>query len=104
MSKFEHGLSILTDPGIDAPLEERPTTQCVHCGGHFPTPNFGNSAADRRNRIGRGFCYNCNGFICGAKCQECKPTERMLEELEGTKNPTAVSVAVPSGPQLWLPE
>ena len=73
-----------------------------NCGGHFPTPSFGTDKAARKNRIGRGFCMNCNGYICGEKCIVCKPLERWLEEMEGTKDPTAVSIAVPNS-SLWLP-
>jgi hypothetical protein len=73
------------------------TVQCVHCGGHFFIgPGY---------TKGRGFCMNCNGFICGERCQECVPWEKALEIAEGTRNPTAVSIAVPtSAPkQLLLP-
>lgn len=102
MAKFQHGLGTIVDPGADKPFAEIATTQCVHCGGHFPTPSFANDAASRKRRIGRGYCYNCAGFICGEKCAECKPLERWLDEQEGTVDPTAVSVAVPAS-KLWLP-
>ena len=91
--KYEAGLTTIIDPGADRALEEIPTGQCVHCGGHFEIrPGSGKV---------RGFCYSCNGLICSAKCRECKPFERWLEEQEGTKNPTAVSVGMPG--KLWLP-
>lgn len=102
MSKFEHGLAVIADPGADRPIREIPSTQCVHCGGHFPMPSFGSDPLSKKLRIGRGFCRNCNGFICGEGCADCKPWERKLEEEEGTKNPTAVSVGMPG--KLWLPE
>jgi hypothetical protein len=89
--KFEDGLGIVVDPGSDKPYAEIPTTRCVHCGSHFPTPSFGTDAASKKLRIGRGFCSNCNGYICGERCSVCKPLERMLEEMEGMVNPTAVS-------------
>ncbi len=93
MSKFEHGYGVLIDPGSDKPILEQKSTQCVHCGGHFPLcPGSGKL---------RGFCYNCNGLVCGPGCANCVPMERMLEEMEGTKNPTAVSVAVPRS--LYVP-
>jgi hypothetical protein len=98
--KFEHGLGTLIDPGADGPIMEIPTTQCVHCAAHFPLPSFANDAVSRANRIGRGFCMNCNGYICGEGCRECVPFERWLEQMEGTKNPTAVSVSVPAG--IWI--
>lgn len=104
MSKFEHGLGTIIDPSADRPFAEIPTTRCVHCGGHFPAPSFGNTQEARRNRIGRGYCYHCDGYICGERCQECKPLERLLDELEGTVNPTAVSVSVPATLPVHLPK
>lgn len=92
--KFEHGYGIVFDPGSDKPIEEHGTTQCVHCGGHFIMRKGSGKT--------RGFCMVCNGIICGPRCAECKPFERWLEEVEGTKNPTAVSSAVPQG-QVWTP-
>lgn len=102
MSKFEASLGTIIDPGADKPLNEIPYVQCVHCGGHFTMPSFGSDPESKKNRIGRGFCMNCNGFVCGPRCAECKPFERWLEEVEGTKNPTAVSAAVPQG-KIWTP-
>lgn len=65
------------------------TIQCVHCGDH---------AVLLRNVAGDlctgGWCSRCNGFICGRKCLSCKPFERWLEEVEGTKQSGSVSVAV----------
>lgn len=100
--KFEHGLAEWTDPGSDQGVVSLPTTQCCHCGSVFPLPSFANDAESRKNRIGRGFCMNCNGFICGKDCEECVPEEMWLELQEGTRNPTAVKSAVPQG-QIWTP-
>lgn len=86
----DNGLATFIDPGSDKPILEIKTLQCVHCGGHFPhQPGSGKI---------RGFCMRCNGPICGPNCQECVPWEAYLEILEGTRNPTSVSV----GGNLWL--
>ena len=77
------------------PTYEAGTTICVHCSAPFPMVRFEKDAAATKNRIGRGFCMNCNGFYCGPTCRECVPWERMLEIAEGTCNPTAVTVNVP---------
>lgn len=91
MTTRDHGLVVVSDPGSDRPLLEIKTLQCVHCGGHF-------EAKPGSGKI-RGFCTNCNGFVCGPKCAECVPMEKMLEIIEGTKRPDQVSV----GGNLWLP-
>lgn len=105
MSKFEHGFGMMVDPGSDVPLLEEPSTQCVHCGGHFPLPSFGSDPKSKKLRVGRGFCTNCNGFVCGEKCIDCVPWEKRLEIDEGTLNPTAVSVgSIVNTSKLWLPE
>jgi hypothetical protein len=64
----------ISDPGSDKPLEVVKTVQCVHCGGHFP---FGPGYTKHR-----GWCYRCNGAICGAKCLDCVPIEQWLENVE----------------------
>ena len=70
----ESGLMTLLDPGADRPIQEIPTLQCVHCGGHFPVqPGSGKV---------RGFCMRCRGPVCGPKCAECVPTEQLLENIE----------------------
>lgn len=80
-----HGYTTSTD--WNGNVHNGETVQCVHCGGHFIIgPGM---------TKGRGFCCNCNGFICGAGCAECVPWEKALEIAEGTRNPTAVTVAVP---------
>lgn len=77
--------------------QEGETVQCCHCGKHF--------FLSPQTTKDRGFCYRCGGFICGERCLNCVPIEAELEILEGTRNPTAVSVAVPSSApkQLILP-
>jgi len=81
---------VSTDAGE---IIEAATLQCVHCGGHWQVqPGSGKL---------RGFCFRCNGPVCGPGCAECVPMEAMLEIMEGTRNPTSVSVAVPS--KLILP-
>jgi hypothetical protein len=70
----EAGRIIVTDPGSDKPLAEVGTLQCCHCGGHWiPQPGSG--------RV-RGFCQNCNGFVCGPGCAACVPAEQLLENIE----------------------
>ena len=70
----EAGCMIYSDPGADKPLLELATAQCCHCGGHFPIkPGSG---------IVRGFCFQCNGPICGPSCVECVPTEQLLDNYE----------------------
>lgn len=93
----EHGEVIISDPGQDKPLLVAPTLQCVHCGKHWVCqPHSGNV---------RGYCRNCMGPICGPDCVDCVPQEAMLEIMEGTRNPTAVSVGGNSqhNTSLWLP-
>lgn len=70
----EAGRIVVADPGADKALLEAGTVQCVHCGGHFV----------RRPGSGtvRGFCMNCNGFVCGPGCEACVPTEQLLENIE----------------------
>ena len=87
----EAGLITIADPGMDRALSEVKTAQCCHCGGHFP---FGPG-----HTKDRGWCYRCNGPICGAGCLDCVPQEAMLEILEGTRRPDQVTVAG----NLWLP-
>lgn len=84
------GYVLLTDPGADCPDFEADTLQCVHCGGHFVV-NPGSGKI-------RGMCTRCAGPICGPGCKECVPVETYLEIMEGTRNPTAVTVAG----KLWL--
>lgn len=81
----------ISDPGSDKPYAVVKTVQCCHCGAHFP---FGPGYTKDR-----GFCFKCNGPICGARCLECVPMEAQLEIMEGTRNPTAVTV----GGSLWIP-
>ena len=67
------------------------TLQCVHCGNHWQMVKGSGKV--------RGFCMRCNGPTCGPQCSaECVPQEKMLEIMEGTRNPTAVSVA-----GIWVP-
>lgn len=48
------------------------TRQCVHCGSHEQI-----LAESGRKR---GWCINCNGFLCGKKkCFACIPYEAKIE-------------------------
>jgi hypothetical protein len=72
--KREAGWVFITDPGADKPIFEASTLCCCHCGSHwFPQPGSG---------ITRGFCFCCNGPICGPGCAKCVPTEVLLENYE----------------------
>ena len=70
----EAGRIVVTDPGADRPLLEVGTLQCCHCGGHWV-------ASPGSGRV-RGYCQNCNGFVCGPGCAACVPTEQYLTNLE----------------------
>lgn len=87
----EDGLIEIFTPDASRPLE-KPTVQCVHCGAHFIEPRFEKTPEGRKTRIGRGYCKNCGGFICGKNCLECVPLEKQLDIMEGTRKPDAVSV------------
>lgn len=74
----------------DGPTVRGEMQRCVHCSAHFPIqPGSGKI---------RGFCYRCNGMICGPGCVDCVPAEAQLEIMEGTRNPSSVSVGV-----IWTP-
>lgn len=89
LSRTDHGLITISDPGSDSPISEVMTLQCKHCGGHFyPRPGSG--------RV-RGWCMNCNGPVCGPSCAECVPVEQYLENMEKGRpdnfRPTVVPVS-----------
>ena len=91
MSRHEAGYFEVFERGAGQAETREATAQCVHCHAHFPLrPGSGKT---------RGFCMNCNGFICGKRCEQCRPFWRWIDEVEGRVNPTAVSV----GGNLWLP-
>lgn len=50
------------------------TLQCVHCGMHW-------QHKPKSGKI-RGYCYRCQGPICGSKCQACYPQEKQLEDMD----------------------
>jgi hypothetical protein len=85
VSRRPAGHTIVTDDtGV---ISESDMLQCVHCGYQWQIrPGSGKL---------RGFCFRCNGPVCGQRCENCVPIEAQLEIMEGTRNPTAVSVAVP---------
>jgi len=68
------GYAVWSKP--DGKVEEKDTTQCVHCGGHW--------MVDPGSGIQRGYCIKCDGLLCGAKnCVEhCIPLEKMLDVIE----------------------
>lgn len=88
MSK-EAGRLVISDPGSDRPILEAATLQCCHCGMHWvPRPGSG--------RV-RGFCFRCNGPICGASCVECVPALQMIENIEKGRPENYVPIIVSSG-------
>lgn len=75
--------------GSDGGMKAFKTVPCVHCGGQFvPTPGSGKI---------RGFCHNCDGFVCGPACMQCVPVEQYLENLEAGRDPLFRPVIVPTG-------
>lgn len=79
----------ITDPDSARPVE-MDTRQCVHCSGHWVVqPGSGKT---------RGFCFRCDGPICGPACSECRPINRRIDEALG-QDPTRVQV-----PVLWVPK
>ena len=79
----------------DGRTVEFETVQCVHCGGAFVLqPGSGKI---------RGWCHNCNGFVCGPGCAACVPTEQLLENLEAGK-PALHKPAIISTAGLSIPE
>lgn len=115
----ECGLYVMVEHGKDRPLFEIPTTQCAHCDKHFVLPRFlpvfvkgmvsligyGFGPEAKESRIGRGWCSNHgpNGWVCSDECgATCIDRTAKREILEGTRNPTTISVAVPQS-KLWLP-
>ena len=88
------GYASIVDP--DLAIIEEDTLQCVHCGMHWQVkPGSGNV---------RGFCGRCNGPICGAKCLECVPIERGLENMEAGRLEKVGDgrVSVPAS-KIWTP-
>lgn len=66
---------------------------CAHCGGQFAAPSSEKLVTQfvtpeqakqlqLQQKVIRGWCYNCAGWICGPQCAECIPAERQLEILE----------------------
>ena len=111
--RHEHGVAFqfegdVSDFVLNFPtgqkVGEQPTTQCGHCGKHFPMPRF--DRGPRGTGKIRGMCFACNSkgvYVCGPDCPGvCGGQEKMLDILEGVLNPTAVSVSVPKS-KIWLP-
>jgi hypothetical protein len=67
--------------------------QCCHCGAvflskssesiikKFLTPEQA-AQFEVEGKTVRGWCFNCMGPICGPRCVECMPEEKLLEGLE----------------------
>ena len=68
-SSLRYGGTILRDN-----KEIGETARCVHCDTQFLI---------EKKMPGRGFCFRCNGYICGKGCMECIPWELKMEIMEG---------------------
>jgi hypothetical protein len=90
----EAGIITVTDPGIDRFIQEVGTLQCCHCQAHWTLkPGSGNV---------RGFCFKCNGPVCGPKCAgKCVPAEQMLENMETGRSDDYMPIQ--SAVKLWVP-
>ncbi len=65
----------ITEP--DCKVKEQDTSQCVHCGLHFPIIAGSNKK--------RGFCLICYGVTCGQqKCDACYPQQKWLDDMEAS--------------------
>lgn len=90
----EAGIITVADPGMDRPILEAGTLQCCHCGAHWQIkPGSGNV---------RGFCFKCNGPVCGPNCAgKCRPAEQLLENIEAGRPDDYTPVR--SAVKLWTP-
>lgn len=83
------GVLTITDIDTGERLFEGYLRQCMHCQYTWTyKPGSG---------IRRGFCVNCNGFICGKpRCDTCYHKEKQVEDLEAIylKNKRAIEAAV----------
>ncbi len=82
MPKAVQGVATFTALDADKAALTIDTVACCHCGGHFPTPRFEAGVAARASRVGRGYCANCDGYVCGKSCANCVPTDLYLTNLE----------------------
>lgn len=88
----EAGVIIVADP--DVGIQEHSTRQCVHCQKTWIyIPGSGKI---------RGWCNNCQGFICGPGCEECVPAEQMIENIEqgrplNHRKTTSAKIWIPPG-------
>lgn len=76
--------------GWHGELERGATVQCAHC-------QFSWRLEKGSGRL-RGWCFNCNGFVCGPACAECVPLGRRLENVEAGKHPLT-----PGAPKILVP-
>ncbi len=101
MPKGIQGTATWSDPESDKPLLQIATVCCVHCGGAFPTPRFEQGEAARKSRVGRGYCSNCDGYVCSRGCAECVPVDLLLTNMEKGRpfdfKPMCVGVHIPEG-------
>lgn len=59
------------------------TQQCVHCDKHYEySPGSGKI---------RGWCYKCDGPVCGPDCAECFPYEKRMDLYEAGRLPELLS-------------
>ena len=65
-TKHVSGQAIIIN--VDGNEEQFETVSCVHCQ---VTWKF-----NPQNMKNRGYCYCCDGFICGKNCLECIPYKK----------------------------
>lgn len=72
-------------------VERGGTRQCVHCQATW--------VAKPGSGVLRGWCQNCNGFVCGIGCAECVHWEQKVENAEAGRpaDYKPVRVWVPPG-------
>ena len=100
------GYTIVT-PRDGGPVIEADTLMCAHCGMHFPRKKAIWTPL-KQTGIRRGFCFRCNGPLCGLdRCMVCIPTEKRVDLAErgadlATIHLRADALAVTVG-SLWQP-
>lgn len=103
------GVHMISDPGLDRPLEERKLFQCVHCGHWFEIVKkdseqarvlhaAGMSFDDILRELHRGWCQKCDGPYCGAACDPGRMLvhEHFMQRLERIE---AGQLIIPGGVQ-----
>ena len=92
MSDVNHSLASGHFQTMDAlgKMVEGATLSCCHCQATW--------VVKRGSGKLRGFCQNCNGFVCGPACAECVPIERRIENIEAGRPENT-----PAPAKIWVP-